>query len=129
MCSPSIGRDGEIADVIVAIGKESVEAKNSILSGKTQISRKHLREMSSDSEERIAKTASEIASGTFEEKPTQTHPNPPSNSVGNPTNNHPLTAGIIIEANKFINNIQTLKSNENSKELKKQCAHTLTHSK
>jgi len=119
----TIRRDGEIADVIVAIGKESVEAKNSILSGKTHISRKHLREMSSDSEERIAKTASEIASGTFEEKPTQTHPNPPSNSVGNSvgnsTNNHPLTAGIIIEASTFISNIQAIKSNEGSKELKK----------
>jgi len=62
----TIKRDGQIADVIIAIGKESIDAKTDILSGKTPISRKQLREMISGSKDDIAKTASEIATGTFE---------------------------------------------------------------
>ena len=57
-----------IADVLIAIGKESQEAKNEILLGNTRINRKQLREMASDSEEEIAKTASEIATGTFADR-------------------------------------------------------------
>ena len=64
----TIRRDAEIADVIIAIGKESQEAKNEILAGTTRINRKQLREMASDSEEEIAKTASEIATGVFEDR-------------------------------------------------------------
>jgi len=41
--------------------KRITGSKNDILTGKTRISRKHLREMASDSDEDIAKTASEIA--------------------------------------------------------------------
>jgi len=68
----TIKRDAQIADVIIAIGKESTDAKAEILSGKAPINRRQLREMASASEEEITKTASEIASGTFEEreKPT-----------------------------------------------------------
>jgi len=119
----TIRRDGQIADVIIAIGIESEEAKHSILSGETRISRKQLREMSSDTEEYIAKTASKIASGTFEERPIPATTQSSNNSVGslasNSADNHPLTADIISEANIFISNIQTLKSNEDPKELKK----------
>ena len=64
----TIKRDGQIADVLIAIGKESEDAKKEILSGSSRISRKQLREMASDSEEAIAKTASAIADGTFEDK-------------------------------------------------------------
>ena len=64
--SRTIRRDAQIADVLVAIGKESQEAKNDILSGKTRISRKQLREIAGESDVNISKTASQIAAGTFE---------------------------------------------------------------
>ena len=64
----TIRRDAQIADVLIAIGKESQEAKNDILLGNTRINRKQLREMASDSEEEIAKIASDIATGTFIDK-------------------------------------------------------------
>jgi len=123
----TIKRDGQISDVIIAIGKESEDAKHSILSGETRISRKQLREMSSDSEERIVKTAAEIALGTFEERPSpatfEASDNsgsiPAGSSVNISADNHPLTAAIISETNTFISNIQILKSNENPQELKK----------
>jgi len=62
----TIKRDAQIADVIIAIGKESIDAKTDILSGKTRISRKLLKEMASGPEEDIVKTATEIATGVFD---------------------------------------------------------------
>jgi hypothetical protein len=127
----TIKRDGQIADVIIAIGKESEEAKSSILLGETRISRKKLREMSSDSDEHIAKTASKIESGTFEEKQNAATTGSQDNtgvdtddiSATNPANNsagkHPLTADIINEANALIDNIQTIKTADDSEKIKK----------
>jgi len=66
--SRTIRRDGQIADVLIAIGKESEEAKINILTGTTRISRKQLHEMTSATEDDIAETASEIVAGTFEER-------------------------------------------------------------
>ena len=63
--SRTIRRDGEIAEVISAIGRESPDAKRNILSGTARISRKHLRELSSDPEKDISETASKIEAGTF----------------------------------------------------------------
>jgi hypothetical protein len=113
--SRTIRRDALISDVIIAIGLESEEAKHSILSGETRISRKQLREMSSEPEEHIAKTASKIASGTFKEKPTSTATGAPDHTAGN----HPLTADIINDTNNFISRIKTIESIKNPKELKK----------
>jgi hypothetical protein len=111
----TIRRDGEIADVLIAIGKESTEAKNSILSGETRISRRLLREMASGSEEHIAETASKIASGTFEgiNKPVSAA------QTGNPADSHPLAAEIIKGANEFISNIRASSSSEDSSDLRK----------
>jgi len=64
----TIRRDGEIAEVISAIGKVSPEAKRDILSGEARISRKQLRDMDYGSSDEIATIASEIISGTFAEK-------------------------------------------------------------
>jgi len=62
----TIKRDGQISDVIIAIGKESPDAKSEILSGKTRISRKQLREMADGAEEDVGAIAAQIADGTFE---------------------------------------------------------------
>ena len=102
----TIQRDGQIADVIIAIGKVSEDAKRDILTGEAKINRKQLREMASTSEDEIAATASEIAAGTFVKKEDSVQPVEPEKitSVGST----PLTAAIISEANEFIGNIQNL---------------------
>ena len=114
--SRTIKRDGQIAEVLVAIGKESQEAKNSILTGDTKISRKQLRDMASSSEQDIATTAKEIESGKFEEnnKPLK----PDSQDKSNTSNNHPMTATIITGANKFVENIRNIAPDDDPNELK-----------
>jgi len=102
----TITRDGEIADVLVAIGKESQEAKNNILTGDTKISRKQLREMASASEEEITATAKEIASGSFEDKNKPVKLDSPEKP--NTDKSHPITVSIINGATEFINNIRDL---------------------
>jgi len=84
--SRTIRRDGEIAEVISAIGRESPDAKREILAGTTRISRRHLRELASGLEEDIVNTAAKIESGTFEAslKPA----NPGQLPISNPDNSH-----------------------------------------
>jgi len=62
----TIRRDGEIADVIIAIGKESEEAKSNILSGETRISRKQLQELAAGKEDDVIRIVEQIQDGTFE---------------------------------------------------------------
>ena len=66
----TIRRDGEIADVIIAIGKKSPDTKTDILSGATRISRKQLREMSTDMEEDVTEIVTQIRDGSFESTKT-----------------------------------------------------------
>ena len=111
----TIRRDGQIAEVLVAIGKESQEAKNRILTGDTRINRKQLREMVSASEEEIMTTAKEIASGTFNEKDNPSKPNEQDQT--NPKG-HPVTASIINGANEFAKSIRNLTPNNDPNNLK-----------
>jgi len=107
----TIRRDGQIADVIIAIGKESTEVKNDILSGKSRISRKQLREMATASESDIAKTASEIAAGTFEDNRRSENPavpEPGNAKTSDLTGNRSLAAAIIDGANELISNMTNL---------------------
>ena len=117
----TIKRDGQIADVIIAIGKESEEAKRNILSGETRISRKQLRDMSSDSEDKLAKTALEIEAGTFEEKNKLESGSSGDTSSVNSGNaaSFPLSADIIAEANEFVNSLQKMPQNTTPDKLKK----------
>ena len=57
---PTIRRDEKFADAIIAIGKNSPEAKRNILSGTTDITRKQLRELMTGKEEDIMDTAKKI---------------------------------------------------------------------
>ena len=116
--SRTIRRDGQIAEVLVAIGKESQEAKNSILTGDTKINRKQLREMVSASEEEIVNTAKEIASGAFEDKNRPLKPDISDNDKTNPDSNHPIKASIINGANNFVNSIRNLSPENNTSNLK-----------
>jgi len=112
----TIRRDGEIADVLVAIGKESQEAKNSILTGEIKVNRKQLREMASASEEEIATTAKEIESGTFEDNRPK---KPDTSGKTNTDNSNPMTVSIISKANEFVANIRNLTPNDDPNNLKK----------
>jgi len=117
----TIRRDGEIADVIIAIGKESEDAKRSILSGETRISRKQLREMTSASEDEIAMTASEIAAGTFEDRvkaESSTLSEPGGANEKSPADSNQISSAIIKEANEFISKMQKLSQNANKAKMK-----------
>jgi len=111
----TIKRDGQIADIIIAIGKESTEAKMSILSGETRISRKQLQGLTSATEDDIAATATEIATGAFE---PSTRPEAPA-ATNTSAKSHPLTTEIITQANMLIKNVQSPETSADSKELKK----------
>ena len=113
----TIRRDGEIADVLVAIGKESQEAKNSILIGDTKINRKQLREMASASEEEMATAINEIASGAFDDKNKPIKPDIPEEI--NTENSHPMTASIISEANNFVDKIRNFAPNDDPDNIRK----------
>jgi len=63
--SATIKRDAQAAAGIIAIGKTSPEAKRSILSEKTRISRKRLRELSTAPDKNIIEVAKEIDNGIF----------------------------------------------------------------
>ena len=120
----TIRRDGEIANVITAIGQTSPDAKRDILSGETRISRRQLREMTDSSDDNITKLASEIAAGTFEgknkpEKPQEPKPTEANNkTTGESKNAQPLPIELIVRANTFIDIISRLPVNPNSDELK-----------
>jgi hypothetical protein len=68
--SRTIDRDAQVARAIDAIGKNSPEAKKSILSGAADVSRKYLRELGTEAEDMIRETAESIAGGTFERQKT-----------------------------------------------------------
>jgi hypothetical protein len=61
----TIRRDAEVSVAIDAIGANSPEAKREILSGSVEITRKHLRELASGSDDEIKAAAESIAEGTF----------------------------------------------------------------
>jgi hypothetical protein len=61
----TIRRDAQAAEVISAIGKASPDAKRDILSGKTRISRKMLRDLAAGPEADVVEVAARIQDGTF----------------------------------------------------------------
>ena len=63
--APTIKRDEKFADALIAIGENSLEAQRNILSGATDITRKHLRELLAGEETDILDTAKKIEEGTF----------------------------------------------------------------
>jgi len=66
--SRTIKRDALLANAINKIGEASPEAKMDILSGKTRISRKQLKELTGDSEADITEIVTRIIDGTYENK-------------------------------------------------------------
>jgi len=64
----TIERDSRLADALIAIGGASPEAKQSILSGETKITRKELDAILSSPEDVAAEIAESIDNGTFVER-------------------------------------------------------------
>jgi hypothetical protein len=60
----TIRRDGQLAEAIIEIGKQSPEAKERILSGQGNISRKRLLELPFVDEEELHDTIAQIKDGT-----------------------------------------------------------------
>jgi len=66
----TINRDSKLADALIILGEISPEAKLSILSGETKITRAQLDAMLTGSEETVTKMAESIENGTFAERVT-----------------------------------------------------------
>ena len=66
--SRTIKRDAQLANAINKIGETSPETKMDILSGKTRISRKLLKELTGDSQADIKEIVTQISDGAFESK-------------------------------------------------------------
>jgi hypothetical protein len=64
----TIARDSKLADALIAIGEISPEAKQSILSGETKITRNELDAILSGSESVVIEIAESIDNGTFGER-------------------------------------------------------------
>jgi len=79
----TIIRDGEIAEVISAIGRVSPEAKRDILSGEARISRRQLRDMDYGSKDELETIASEIVAGTYEAEKNTSGDNGSKNGISN----------------------------------------------
>jgi len=116
----TIKRDGEIAEVIAAIGRVSHEAKREILSGEARISRKQLRDMDYGSKDELETIASEIIAGTFEER-YKSPESGASKEIGSNENkhnqssgSHPLSISIVDKTTDFINSIRSITENTSS---------------
>ena len=64
----TIERDSKLADALITLGEVSPEAKLSILSGETRVTRAELDAMLTGSEETVAEIAESIENGTFAER-------------------------------------------------------------
>ncbi|MCL2662404.1 MAG: HTH domain-containing protein [Oscillospiraceae bacterium] len=85
----TIRRDAQVADAIVAIGKDSPDTKRSILSGETKITRKQLKELAAGTEDDVTRIIEQIQDGTFEggRRPSST-------SVGSTADGGTSSAGM-----------------------------------
>ncbi|MDR2599526.1 MAG: hypothetical protein LBC73_04550 [Oscillospiraceae bacterium] len=72
----TIERDSKLADVLIAIGEISPEAKQNILLGEIKVTRKELEEILSSKEDDITEIIGSIEDGTYDERrsePPQTN--------------------------------------------------------
>jgi len=69
--SKTIRRDAQVASAISKIGETSPETKTDILSGKTQITRKQLQELSSGTKDDVETIVEQITTGNFESRGAQ----------------------------------------------------------
>jgi len=116
----TIIRDGQVAKAITAIGETSPEAKRKILSGKGNISRKQLRELSTKTNEEISETIERILDGTHEGRRTQNPENTDRQTPSGSALYEQLTLETLINklADDFNAGVKNLSINDDAKESK-----------
>jgi len=87
----TIKRDAQVANAIVAIGKDSPDTKRSILSGETKITKKQLKELAAGTEDDVTRIIEQIQDGSFEggRKPSSTSDSNNTNGGINPAGMQP----------------------------------------
>jgi len=116
--APTIKRDEKFADALNAISETSPEAKRSILSGETEVTKKYLRELIAGAEEIIADTAKQIEEGTFE-RPRPANPgllDSYPETVRSDAGGFPSIASIVKASEDFTFNMRRL-SDDGDKEM------------
>ena len=116
----TIKRDAKASEAIDAIGMTSPEAKKSILSGETSITKKYLNELITGINEDIAETADRIEKGTFEKKkPASPIPADGSKSDGAALAElNPLHAAVIKLSDGFSADLYRFAKNSDTAGLK-----------
>jgi len=116
----TIKRDAKASEAIDAIGMTSPEAKKSILSGETSITKKRLKELINGIDEDIAETAAKIENGTFEKKkPASPNPADGSRSEGAAfTELNPLHSAVIKLSDGFSADLYRFAKNSDTAGLK-----------
>jgi len=91
----TIRRDAQVASAISKIGETSPETKTDILSGKTQITRKQLQELSSGTKDDVDTIVGQIITGNFESRGAQ-------RSFAGTTTDHKNSAEVQLWEKQFI---------------------------
>ena len=117
----TIDRDAQFADALIAIGEASPDAKKSILSGETPITRKHLRELAADSEESLSELAGKIEDGSFKTEHSNSKAPVESNTptASTPGELQPLETIFGYIANAFFAQLHDISLRYNAEDLKK----------
>ena len=116
----TINRDAKFAGAVDSIGRSSPDAKASILSGETRITKKQLKELMAGSDEEIEETALRIGDGTFvKQKPEKAAPVEASglDESGNDLEDS-FDVAVLAVTEEFYSNLQKLVGNHDGAELK-----------
>ena len=103
----TINRDAKFAGAVDSIGRSSPDAKASILSGETRITKKQLKELMAGSDEEIEETALRIGDGTFvKQKPEKAEP-VDANGLDGPDNDleDSIDAAVLEATEEFYANL------------------------
>ena len=116
----TILRDSKVSKAIDAIGENSPEAKQKILSGETTLSKRHLQELAKGEDEYVTTIASEIVEGTYAKKKTATPTATQGDGAsGSPEKNAlPLKPSIDQVTKDFQSDLRKLTSNDDAAKLK-----------
>jgi hypothetical protein len=112
----TIRRDAQVANAIVAIGKDSPDTKRSILSGKTKITRKQLKELAAGTEDDVAQIVEQIQDGTFKggRRNSSTSDSGTADNVTNPADMQPWECEFGKMTDDFRHKLRDLAKNDDT---------------
>ena len=116
----TIERDAKIAEAINVLGATSPDAKRSVLSGATSITKKQLSDLLSGSEEDIVDIAAKLKDGTFERRRTASQVSDKGDSCSDPgeTGQLPLAVTVRMMTDVFLSELCALSGNATAEELR-----------